>query len=237
MPLRHRARTMTGRLSRNQRGSASIEYALIGAAIGLGIIGALISTKRAQNLNLDKISYSMSQAMDKNQLPKTVGSEVQLAPYLDNGKSINQKRVNYTDGSFDLIRTPAEPGYYTISIQNFDKNSREVSGTFIDGAGKTTLSETTYLSDSTRVVKSTGDGSCNCSTRNTTNSYAQPDGSTILVSYSDVIERANATPGTFQQYIGVYSSSPGRFDYLGAVVTNENGTVTRSGQDVSKYIQ
>ena len=164
----HRARVNTSMLSRDQSGSAAIEYAIIGAAVGLGIVAALFSTKRAQNLNLDKISYSMSQAMDKIQLPKTVGSEVQLASYTDNGKVINQKRVNYTDGTFDLIRTPADPGCFTISIQNFDKNNREVTSTFIDGAGKTTLAETTYLNDTTVVSKKTGDGSCNCSIRNTT---------------------------------------------------------------------
>lgn len=232
----HRARTNTKMLSRDQRGSAAIEYAIIGAAVGLGIVAALFSTKRAQNLNLDKISYSMSQAMDKNQLPKTIGGEVQLAPYSDNGKVINQKRVNYTDGTFDLIRTPADPGYYTISIQNFDKNGREVTSTFIDAAGKTTLSETTYLNDTTVVSKKTGDGSCNCSMRNTTTSLPQADGSTILVSYSDVIERANATPGTFQQYIGVYQTTANTFTYLGSVVTQTDGSVTRDG-DVAKYIQ
>ncbi len=219
------------------RGNASIEYALVAAAIGLGIVSALVASKRAQNLNLDKISYSISNAMEKNKAPKTVLREEYPDPYTANGTKINQKVIYYTDGTHDLFRTPEGTNQdYAYTIGTYDQYGRQMGTMTVFKDGRLSIGETTWLGPDTFVSKETGEGSCNCSVRSQTKVFKQADGSDIVVSYNDVVESSNIRAGMYQQYIGVYHSSPGVWEDVGFVITSPDGTVNRVGQDVSQYL-
>lgn len=230
--LRRRLGRLAGNLSRDQRGNASIEYAIIGAVVGLGLISALNSLKRAQNVNFDKISYAISEATLKNQAPKDIVREVPDAPYMDGGRAVTQKWVYYADGSRDLVRAG---DWFTTSITNYNAQGVEVGATWIDINGYVTQVETTVLGPTTSIYKQSGNGSCNCTYRSSWSFDAQPNGSTNVIYKNDLIDGKNAAGWMYQQQTVVYNSSPGNWNYVGDVQTSRTGTISRYGSDISRY--
>lgn len=230
--LRRRLGRLAGSLSNDQRGNASIEYTIIGAVVGLGLISALNSLKRAQNVNFDKISYAISEATLKNQAPKDIVQEIPESPYMDGGRPVTQKWVVYADGSRDLVRSG---DWFTTSITNYNAQGVEVGATWIDINGYVTQVETTVLGPTTSIYKQSGNGSCNCTYRSSWSFDAQPNGSTNVVYRNDLIDGKNAAGWMYQQQTVVYNSSPGNWNYVGDIQTSRTGTVSRYGSDISRY--
>lgn len=231
------ARPLRGRLSRDDRGNASIEYALLGAIVGLGIISSLNQLKRSLNVNYDKISYAIGQATQGDAPPKTVLKTVPATSYTDGGRPVDQKWVYYTDGSMDLVRTPgagAAP-WFNTSVTYYDKNGVETGGLWVDTAGNVTNAKTTILGPTTAIYEQTGNGSCNCTYRSSWSFDPQPDGSNNVVYHNDLIDGSNAAAWMYGSQTVVYRSTPTSWDYIGDITTSRTGTVTANGQSIAKY--
>ncbi len=93
------------RLGRRDHGNVAIEYALLAAIVGLGLISALKSTKQSLNSNYDKITYEIGKAVvDPVKGQKTVAST-----YTD-GQTVNgvynyRNWTLYSDGSKSMVQT------------------------------------------------------------------------------------------------------------------------------------
>ncbi len=216
-----------------EHGNASIEYALLAAVVGLGLVSALSATKRAQNVNFDKISYAIAKSTQKNEGIKTIVREAPDIPYTDNGRKVDQKWVYYSDGSFDLIRSG---DWFTTSITNWDTNGVEIGGTWIDSNGYVTQVETTWLGPQTAIYKQSGNGSCNCTYRSSWKIEPQPDGSNNVIYNNDLVDGTNKSNWMYQQQTVVYNSKPNSWNYVGDVQTSTSGVVTYNGQNISKYL-
>ncbi len=68
----NRTGRISGRASRlDDRGNASIEYALLAAVVGLGILSALKGVKSSANFNYEKIAFAIGQVNSNNETKKT----------------------------------------------------------------------------------------------------------------------------------------------------------------------
>lgn len=99
--IRHSA----GRLRRAERGNASIEYALLGAIIGLGLISGLKTLKQSLNSDFDKISYAIGQAVQAPAAAPKVVASTSTDGLTVNGTYITRAWTTYTDGTTSMIQT------------------------------------------------------------------------------------------------------------------------------------
>ncbi len=98
-------RNLLSNLRSRSEGAVAVEYALLGAFLGLGIIAALMSTKSSLNSNFDNITYRIGQATPKANTAPRVVSSTSTANQTVNGVVTYQTYTYYTDGSKSLYQT------------------------------------------------------------------------------------------------------------------------------------
>jgi Flp pilus assembly pilin Flp len=226
-----------GQLGYDTRGNASIEYALLGAIVGLGIISGLTGMKRSLNVNFDKISYQIAQATANNDVAKTVTKTVAASSYTDGGRPVDQKWVYYSDGSYDLVRTSGgTSNWFQQSVDHYDQNGVNTGALWVDSAGNVTNAAYTWLNATTLISQQSGAGSCNCTYRSAWSFDPQPDGSNNVVYKNDLIDGSHAASWMYQSQTVVYNSKPNEWNYIGDVQTYPNGTTGTYGQSIAKYL-
>ena len=115
--------------SRDDRGAAAIEYALLGAVVGLGIVAGLVASKRSLNTNYDKITYQLGAAVPAVAAPPRVVASTSTYAYSLNGTVLTQKSTFYTDGTRSMVQTnsnPAAVGYGDVDYE-FDAAGNTIS--------------------------------------------------------------------------------------------------------------
>lgn len=111
------------------KGGVSIEYALLGAFLGLGIIAALVGGKASLNSNFDNISYQISKAVPKPAGPPRVVASTSQSTQTVNGITQYQTYTNYTDGTMSMFQTNnnnAAAGWKTAAFE-FDTKGNVTS--------------------------------------------------------------------------------------------------------------
>lgn len=141
-------------LNRDERGAIAIEYALIGAIVGLGIITSLVSTKRSLNTAYDKISFQMGNSVSSGPAAARVVASTATSSYSLNGIVLTQTYTTYTDGTKSMVQTnsnPAVSGFGVVDYQ-FDKTGNVISSYVRNPDGSFQYSDTiTPLRDGTGV--------------------------------------------------------------------------------------
>lgn len=106
--------------SRDDRGAAAIEYALLGAVVGLGIVAGLVASKRSLSTNYDKITYQIGAAVPAVPVaPRVVASTHSTSQTL-NGTLLSQSWTVYTDGTRSMVQTNNNPigvGYGVVDYE------------------------------------------------------------------------------------------------------------------------
>ncbi len=103
-------------LIRSKDGNASIEYALIAAFIGLGLLSGLKTLKNGLGTNYDKISVQIQRINnDTSGTRKEIGRDSPFT-YFSNGIQVDQIWIRYDDGSSSLYRTSPTPAADFTSI-------------------------------------------------------------------------------------------------------------------------
>jgi Flp pilus assembly pilin Flp len=228
------------RMHPDDRGAVAIEYAILGAIVGLGIVATLIQTARNLNVRYDSMSYSISQATASTAGPKTVLKVVQGTPYTDGGRPVNQKTIFYTDGTNDLVRTPPDDNkWFTSGVLSYDASGNLVKNVYTNAAGDAYTQDISYLSPNVSMVSWTGTGSCNCIYRSALSYDAQADGSTNVIYKNNFVSAAASggpvDPSMYSQQTVVYNSSSSFWNYVGDITTSMSGVTTNNGQNVSRY--
>lgn len=228
-------------LRRDAGGAVAIEYAILGVLLGLGLVAALSSVKRAENVRLDTISYSIGQAVTTpTNTAKTILRQVAGTPYTDGGRPVNQTYVYYTDGTYDLVRTPpSDNKWFTSGVLSYDTSSQLVKNVYTNAAGESYTQDISYLDPNTSMVTWTGTGSCNCVYRSAVSYENQPDGSTYVIYKNNLISPTAAggpiDPSMYSQQTVVYNSSATFWNYVGEITTSQAGVTASNGQNVSRY--
>ncbi len=133
-----RVRRPSRLLIRSTRGNASIEYALLAAFIGLGILASLKMTKGGLNTNLDKITLQIQRVNnDTSGTRKEIGRDSPFS-YKSDGIQVDQIWIRYDDGSSVLYRTSPTPNAWFKDITyefgldgvNHGANVNRSDGTF-----------------------------------------------------------------------------------------------------------
>lgn len=219
-------------------GATAIEYAMVAAIIGLGIVTALTGTKRNLNVTYDTLSYRVGEATKPGTEGRTVVKTVTNPAVSYSGTLANSQTVTYSDGSRDTILTAQNSGlWFQTYTTHYDAAGTETGADWIDSAGGANSSRTTLLGPTTAIYAQSGSGSCNCTYRSAWSYLPQADGSNMIVYNNDVIDRSQAAASLYQSQTVVYNASATTYDYVGDVSTSSTGVVTRGGQDITKYLR
>jgi Flp pilus assembly pilin Flp len=214
-------------------GGVAIEYAIIGAVIGLGIVAALMSTRQSMRSRYDLITYGVAQASNSITTGKTVASTSDGGTYLDNGRPVSRTWIKYTDGTSDLV---VSGSWFQKGVSSFDANGYQTSGLWVDANGNRTEATYTYLTDTSQMIQQTGSGSCNCTYRSAWNYDPQPDGSRNVIYHNTLVDGTNSETWMYQSQTSVYNSTPNSWTYIGDVQTMRDGTVVTNGSSIAKYL-
>jgi YD repeat-containing protein len=97
------------RLTGADRGAVAVEYAVIGAIVGLGLVSALVGTKGSLNADYSRISASMYQGQVEK--PPYASSTPVGAPFASTMNGLPSTRQNYVnnDGSTRYVETVNDP--------------------------------------------------------------------------------------------------------------------------------
>jgi Flp pilus assembly pilin Flp len=101
-------------------GGVSIEYALLGAIIALGIVYALQSTRQSLNSNLDKVSYAISKATPTVDKPARVVASTRSDSVGLNGTQLYRTYTTYTDGTQSMVQTNSNNAVMGWSVANYE---------------------------------------------------------------------------------------------------------------------
>jgi Flp pilus assembly pilin Flp len=227
-------------MNRDHHGGVAVEYALLGAFLGLGVLAALIQTARNLNVRYDTVSYAIGQATPAVTAARTVLRVEAGTPYTDGGRPVNQKIVYYSDGTHDLVRTPPDTNkWFTSGILSYDASGMLVKNVYTNASGDSYTQDISYLGPNTSMVSWTGTGSCNCIYRSAVSYDGQPDGSTNVIYKNNFVSVAasggSVDPSMYSQQTVVYNSSASFWNYVGDVTTSMNGVTTNNGQNVTRY--
>ncbi len=213
-------------------GAVAVEYALLGAFLGIGLLAALNGVRRNTGATYDTITYGLSQAAKGNAPAKVIARTVDGGTYTDSGRPVSRQYVYYTDGSYDLVTTG---NWFQKGISNFDANGVQTGGLFIDANGGLTQNVYTQLTPTSQMIQQTGNASCNCTYRTAWTYDPQPDGSNNVVYRNTLVDGTNAATWMYQSAVFVFNSSPSAYNYIGDVQTLRNGQVISNGSSIAKY--
>ena len=224
------------RLARAERGNASIEYALLGAIVGLGMISGLRTLKNGMNTNFDRITLQIQRVNND-----TSGSRQEIrrdpdASYTTNGLRVDQVWIRYDDGSSQLLRTsPDANSWFKTIYYDFGKDG-------INHGAYVTRSDNSVYSETYEYIR---DGVVNVSTTDGPNNYNYIQEHIDLGGgyhgYRQTMNSSNVqgtwTTGYIVNYVGVDAKGQYFENSYGSRHTYANGQVANSGQDISQYIR
>ncbi len=216
-------------------GNASIEYALLAAVVGLGILSALKGVKSSANFNYEKIAFAIGQVNSNNETKKNVTWTRPDVTYVELGNITLQEWVYYDDGTADLVRTSGDnpPRFKERRISvGVDGLATKDRSTALDGS----YSEVTfaYVNGSTFVTDRIG--GCQCTYRQVNRYYDLGDGTGLSVYVNDFVSNSNGSAAApFRQAVTAYRAGPGTFDFYGNYTLGADGKVYSSGSDISAY--
>ena len=220
------------RLRRSEGGAVSIEYALLGAVVALGIVAALVQTKVKLNdlLGLINIRFGVVQ-QDISRDTRTAVSTVQ-GSYRSNNIDYKTTTVTYSDGTKDVLTVPAITGSGNF-IQNLQRYSatgqlNDVRYDYANGVWGNDVY--TFRPDGSFDIVNTTSGGQQYIYNG--RSYTQ-DGYTIYARHM-----LSASSPLYLDAIQVIDNSdPGNPVVVGEAVRNANGTVNVSGTvNAGKYL-
>ena len=234
----HQTSAPRASLRKHVGGTVAIEYALIGAIIGIGIVGALVGSKRSLNVTYDTLSYQVGEATKPGSEGRTVVKTVTNPAVSYSGTLANSQTVFYSDGSRDTTLTAqAASLWFQTYTTHYDAASVETGADWIDSSGGVNSSRTTLLGPTTAIYAQSGSGSCNCTYRSAWSYLPQADGSNMIVYNNDVIDGSRAAASLYKSQTVVYNATATTYDYVGDVSTSPTGVVTRGGQDITTYLR
>ena len=243
-----RERTMTQTLLRRssggilrqlagaERGNASIEYALLGAIIGLGMISGLRTLKNGMNTNFDRITLQIQRVNNDTSGTRKETSRDGQSSYISNGQQIDQVWIRYDDGSSQLLRTSPDPNSWFKTIYyDFGKDGIN-HGAYVTRSNGATYSETyEYIRDGVINVNYT-EGT---QTHNYLQEQINLGGG--YYGYRQTMNSTNIagdwTSGYAVNYYG--NNAQGQYveNSIGSRYTYQNGTTANYGQDISQYMR
>jgi Flp pilus assembly pilin Flp len=237
-------RNFRSRLIGDSRGAVAIEYALLAILIAVGIVSALRSTKSGVSQQFDSASYNMNQATGGTQLAvKKVYAPTALT---ENGIQYTQVTtqfyapgtgVNGVPGACpctaQIVRTPVNmtnPPYQS-AVFDIDNTLTNIIGvTTYNNDGSVAVDKRTPLYTGVAMVVHT-DAAGSYTYRET----QSPTGTAGVTAVTRTMLDDSGS-GTFKtmQYVQDQSVA-GTSTMIGSVTTNKDGTVTKTGQDISSY--
>lgn len=143
------------KLTRSERGATAIEYALIGALIGLGLIGSLVTTKGSLNAIFGTASGQMgsASAADAAAVPARFGYwSARTVQSSSTTKSIPSRsittNITYSDGTTVTMRQEIDAngvrtGRNSFQVNDFATNVTTIYGTDYNGT-VSTFEQVTY---------------------------------------------------------------------------------------------
>lgn len=108
------------RLRAARAGGVSIEYALLGAIVALGIIVALQSSRQSLNSNFDKVSYAISKATPAVEKPARVVASTRTESVGLNGTQLYRAYTTYTDGTQSMVQTNGNNAAMGWSVADYE---------------------------------------------------------------------------------------------------------------------
>lgn len=219
-------------LRRSERGAVSIEYALLGAVVALGIVAALVQTKGKLNdlLGLVSIRFGVVQ-QDIARDTRTAVSTVQ-GGYRSNNIDYKTTTVTYSDGTRDVLTVPAiaGTGSFVQNLQRYNAGGQlnDVRYDYPNGVWGNDVY--TFRSDgSMDIVNTTSGGQTYVYNART---YTQ-DGYSIYARHM----LSASSPLYIDAIQVIDTSNPSNPIVVGEAVRNANGTVNVSGNvNAGKYL-
>jgi Flp pilus assembly pilin Flp len=218
-----------------ERGGVSIEYALLALFLGIGIIAGLKSTKSGLQQNYDALSYGMTQTASASSL--TVRKVYAASPLSEGGYNYMQVTTSYyapgttaCPCTAKIVRTPVDPKNtpYQLAVFDIDANNAIVGVTTTNNDGSISFDKITALYPGVNIVAH----------QDSTSSYTYREASTVVSTGVSAVTRTfmsgTGSPWQSYQYV-VDQSVAGQSNYIGTVQKNNDGTVVKTGQDISSY--
>lgn len=219
-------------LRRSDRGAVSIEYALLGAVVALGIVASLIQTKGKLNdlLGLITIRFGVVQ-QDMSRDTRTAVSTVQ-GSYRSNNVDYKTTTVTFSDGTRDVLTVPAMAGTgnFLQRLSQYDATGKIAHDRFDYPNGVWGDDVYTARADgSNDITNTTSSGQTYVYNART---YTQ-DGYTIYARHM-----LSASTPLYQDVVQVTdTSNPSNPILVGEATRAPNGTVTYTGSvDGRKYL-
>ncbi len=220
---------------RCERGGVSIEYALLALFLGIGLIAALKTTKSNLQQNYDTITYGMSQTGGAP--PLTVRKVFAPSALQEGGYNYMQVTTSYyapgttaCPCTAKIVRTAVDPKNtpYQQAVFDIDANNNITGVTTTNNDGSISFDTRTLLYPGVTVVAH----------QDTTSSYTYRETAAAVGTNVQAVTRTYLS-GTGQpwqtfQYV-VDQSVAGQSNYVGTVQKNVDGTVVKTGSDISSY--
>ncbi len=223
------------RVIRSRDGGVAIEYALMGAILGLGLLSGLKSIRGSLTNNYDQISLALQRAAASSTVRKEISRD-SPSSYTSNGQVINQIWIRYDDGSSALLRTSPDPNSWFKSIYyDFGKDGLN-HGAAVTRSNNSFYTETyEYIRDNVINVSYSEAGNAH--------SYIQEQ-INLGNGYYGFRQTMNSTniagdwaSGYVVNYYGNDASGKYVENNVGARYTYPNGQVVNSGSDITPYIR
>jgi Flp pilus assembly pilin Flp len=223
-------------LSRGDRGNASIEYALLGAIVGLGMISGLRTLKNGLNTNYDRITLAIQRVNNDTSGTRKETSRDSNFTYYSNGQRIDQVWIRYDDGSSALLRTSPDPNSWFQQIYyDFGKDGIN-HGAYVTRSNGSTYSET-YETVRDGVVN------INYTEGSVTHNYLQEQINlgNGYYGYRQTMNSTNIAGDWASGYVVNYYGNDANGQYVennvGSRYTYANGQTVNYGQDISQYMR
>lgn len=143
---------------RQDRGATAIEYAIIAALIGIGLVGSLLGTKGSLNQVLGAASQGVNQSPAATTIDRSAywqSKTLTKAPVTVSGNGYAQTSFSYTDGSQVMILKNywGSPATYAIGVLSPDRLTATYA--VYDFNGVTELAASQHISQNPMYFEST----------------------------------------------------------------------------------
>lgn len=224
------------RALRSREGGVAIEYALLGAIVGLGVLSGLRGVRNNLTTNYDLITLALQRvATDTSGTRKEISRDNPFT-YTSNGQTINQIWVRYDDGSSALIRTSPDPNSWFKQIYyDFGKDGLNHGATVTRSNNSVYQENYEYVRDGVIAVSYSENGSAH------TYLQQQIDLGGGYYGYRQTMTSTNIQSDWSSGYVVNYYGPDSKGNYVensvGARYTYPNGQVVNSGSDITPYIR
>ena len=229
-------RSFTRRLLGDSHAAVSIEYALLGLFLGVALIAALKSTKSGVQQNFDAISYNMNQSTGGVQ--QSIAKVYAASPLTENGIQYMQSSIKYNAPgtnacpcNFVFTRVPVDPknAPYQQAVFTTDATAalNIIGVTTYNNDGTVSFDQRTPLYPGVTIVAH----------QDATGSYTYRETAAMANNYQAVTRTfmsGTGAPWQSYQYV-VDKSVANTTSYVGTIQTNKDGSVVKTGQDISSY--